>query len=69
MKIVLYTTHCPMCNVQEKKLKAKNIVYEEVTDVDVIKSKGFLSVPILEVNGKFLLFKEANEFINTMEEM
>lgn len=69
MKIVLYTTHCPMCNVLEKKLKAKNIVYEEVTDVDVIKSKGFLSVPILEINGKFLLFKEANEFINTMEEM
>ena len=33
MKIILYSTHCPRCNVLEKKLKTKNISYEEINDL------------------------------------
>lgn len=67
MQVVLYSTHCPRCCVLEKKLKQKNISYEEVNDVEIMKEKGYLSVPVLEVNGKSMDFKTANNWINTQE--
>lgn len=67
MKVVLYSTHCPKCNVLTKKLNAKNIVYEEITDVDLMEEKGFTSVPMLEVDGIIMDFKAANDWINIQE--
>lgn len=64
MSIVLYTTHCPKCSVLEKKLVNKNIDYVENTDTELMLSKGFSEVPILEVDGVSMNFKEANEWIN-----
>lgn len=49
MEIILYTTHCPKCRILETKLRQKNISYTEITDIDLMKSKGFLSAPMLEV--------------------
>lgn len=62
--IVLYTTFCPKCKVLEAKLKQKEIVYEEVTDKETMIEKGFMSVPILEVNGTIMDFTQANSWIN-----
>lgn len=64
MQIILYSTHCPKCNVLEKKLKQKNISYEEVNDIEIMKDKGYLSVPILEVDGVNMGFKMASDWIN-----
>ena len=64
MKVILYTTHCPKCSVLEKKLAAKNISYTEVTDVEIMTKKGFDAVPILEVDGTVMDFKEANTWVN-----
>ena len=64
MKIVLYSTHCPKCEVLEKKLKAKNIEYEEVNDVDIMLNKGYTNIPVLEIDGKSMDFKTANDWIN-----
>lgn len=64
MKVILYTTHCPKCIVLEKKLKSKNIEYTENTDTDLMISKGFLSTPMLEVDGNIMDFKAANIWIN-----
>ena len=33
MNVILYSTHCPKCCVLEKKLKQKNISYDEVNDI------------------------------------
>ena len=66
MKITLYSTHCPKCSVLEKKLKTKNIEYEEVNDVEIMKEKGYLTVPILEVDGESMDFKKASDWINTL---
>ena len=66
MKITLFSTHCPKCNVLEKKLQQKNIVYEEINDVKIMKEKGYLTVPILEVDGKSMDFKTANDWINSL---
>ncbi len=64
MQIILYSTHCPKCNVLEKKLKQKNILYEEVNDIEIMKEKGYLSVPILEVDDVNMDFKTASDWIN-----
>ncbi len=64
MKVTLYTTYCPRCMVLEKKLNAKNIDYVENTDVDLMISKGIMTVPVLEVDERQLNFKEANEWLN-----
>lgn len=66
MKIVLYSTGCPRCNVLETKLKNKGIDFEEVNDEDIMINKGFDSVPVLEVDGNYMDFGKANEFINSL---
>ena len=64
MSVVLYSTHCPRCCVLEKKLQQKNISYIEVNDVEIMKEKGYLSVPVLEVDGTSMDFKTASNWIN-----
>ena len=64
MQVILYTTHCPKCVVLEKKLVQKNIEYDVITDKQVIINKGYLTAPLLEVNGKIMEFKEANDWVN-----
>lgn len=64
MTVTLYSTHCPKCNVLEKKLKQKNISYEEVNDIEIMKEKGYLSVPVLEIDGVSMDFKTASDWIN-----
>ena len=66
MEITLYSTHCPRCCVLEKKLQQKNISYEEVNDVEIMKEKGYLSVPVLEVDGTSMDFKEAFNYVNSL---
>ena len=63
-KIVLYSTHCPMCMLLEKKLKDKHIEYQEVNDVEEMRSLGFTSVPILKVNGEIMATKEAIQYLD-----
>lgn len=64
-EIILYSTGCPKCNVLKKKLQQKGILYKEVNDVELMKKKGYLSVPVLEVNGKSMNFKKVMEYVNS----
>lgn len=64
MEIILYSTHCPKCKVLEAKLNSKDIAYTECTDIDKMQSMGIMSVPVLGVDGKLLLFKEATDWVN-----
>ena len=66
MSVVLYSTHCPRCNVLEKKLQQKKIDYKEINDTAIMEQKGYLSVPVLEVNGKSMNFKEAFNYVNSL---
>lgn len=66
MKIILYTTSCPKCLILKKKLDDKNIKYETEVNIDIIKEKGFFSMPILEVDGEALSFEEAVNYINNL---
>ena len=66
MSVVLYSTNCPMCNVLEKKLVQKDIAFDEINDVEVMRKKGFLSAPMLEVDGDIMSFKEAIDWMNSL---
>jgi len=66
--ITLYSTHCPKCNVLEKKLNIKKLEYTLVEDEDLMVEKGFLSAPMLEVDNQLLTFKEAIEWLENLEE-
>ena len=65
-QIILYTTNCPKCKVLEQKLKMKNVKYEEVNDIELMEKKGFMTAPMLEIEGKVMNFKEANDWINSL---
>lgn len=61
--VTLYTTGCPKCRVLETKLDMKKILYNKVTDIDTMEKLGFSSAPILEVDGEFKEFGEANKWV------
>lgn len=64
MIVTLYTTHCPKCEVLKKKLDNKKIEYDEIDDIKLIAKKGYLSVPVLEVDGTPFNFSTANNWVN-----
>lgn len=66
MEIKFYSTHCPKCNVLKQKMQKKNVSFVEINDIDIIISKGFSSVPMLEVDDKVMGFVEANNFVNSL---
>lgn len=68
MEIKFYSTHCPKCSVLEKKMKSKNISYEEINDVETMKAKGIESVPMLEIDDTLMNFAEAVRWVNMQEE-
>lgn len=62
-KIVLYSTGCPKCNVLKKKLFESNIEFTENNNKEEMLNLNFTTVPILEVDGIRMDFKEATEWI------
>ena len=62
-KIILYEHGCPRCKVLKMKLDQKGIQYENISDIEVMKAKGFAEAPKLEVDGVVMGFKEAVEWI------
>ena len=62
-KIILYEHGCPRCKVLKMKLDQKGIEYETVNDVNIMKAKGFIEAPKLEVDGVVYGFKEAVDWL------
>jgi glutaredoxin len=66
MKVVLYSTHCPRCNVLEEKLEDEDIEYTIVEDQSIMQDKGFMSAPMLEVDGECMDFAKAVKWVNSL---
>ena len=64
MKIILYTIDCPKCKILEKKLNNANISFEVCKDTKLMAERNISKLPMLEVDGKMLTFKEAVDMIN-----
>ena len=63
-QITLYSNHCPQCKYLEALLKKKEIEYQEVNDIDLMISKGFMSMPKLEVDENIMTYSEALKWVN-----
>lgn len=59
MKIILYSNNCPKCKILKTKLDEKGVDYEICDDIDLMISKGFRSMPMLEIDKKTIDFLEA----------
>ncbi len=57
--IKMYSTHCPKCKVLAMKLAQKNIEFEEIDDIEVMRQIGLKSAPALQVEGQILDFNAA----------
>lgn len=64
MNVILYSTNCPRCKMLKSKLDDKRVIYSIVNDVDKMLSMGMAVVPVLEVDGVRMDFKEAINWIN-----
>ena len=65
--VVLYTNHCPKCEVLKKKLDDANITYEVEEDINKLIDLGIEYVPILETEEEgFLDFSSAVSWINNL---
>ena len=63
MNIILYTVDCPKCKVLEKKLNNANISFEVCKDTKLMAERNISKLPMLEVDGEMLTFKEAIDMI------
>lgn len=67
-KIILYSNNCPKCEVLEDKLNEKNIEFEIVNDMEVLKSLNFDKLPVLKIDDdEYLDFSNANKWINSQK--
>ena len=65
MEIKVYGTKiCPKCTILKKKLKEKNIEFEECMDVDEMKVLGINAVPVMSIDGNLMNFLEATRWVN-----
>ena len=69
MDIILYSTHCPRCEVLKQRLDAINIQYTECNDIDEMAAEGILCVPMLSVNGEMFDYVHALKWISGREEV
>ena len=60
--VVVYTIHCPACNILEKKLQKAGIEYSIIDDVE--KMPKIEQFPMMSINcGPLMTLKEANQWI------
>lgn len=65
--VTLYSTGCPRCDILKKKLDDKKIPFVLVTDEDVMLSMNLTQVPVLEVDGELMEYRDAVRWVNNYE--
>ena len=63
--IILYSTGCPKCKVLKMKLEQKGIEYTECNDTAKMEELGISTIPILQVDDKFMDFETAVKYVNS----
>ena len=66
---VLFSTHCPKCNVLKKKLEAANIDFIESEKIQILLDNGFSTAPVLydTILDVFYEFSDAVKLINSIQ--
>ena len=63
MSVVLYTNHCPCCEVLEGRLKAAGIRYRVVDDVRLMLEMGLTAVPMLKTDDMMMNYPAALKWL------
>lgn len=66
--VILYSTGCPQCRVLEQKLRDAKVDFAISDNTDKVAEMGFLTAPVLEVDGKFMNFSAARQWIEKANE-
>lgn len=62
--ITVYSTPtCSKCKILKNMLKKDNIEFNEISDFATLESKGFMSVPMVEVDDTIKNFDETLQWI------
>lgn len=64
MIITLYSKDCPKCKILEQKLRQKNIPFGVSSNFDELIQLGFMTLPVLKIDQKYLDFGEAVKWVN-----
>ena len=65
--VVLYSNHCPRCNIIKAKLETAKINYKLVDDPEQLEKLGYDFMPVLEVDGeKFTSMIQMNAAIDAI---
>lgn len=59
LKITLYSTDCPRCNILKDKLKDAGYRFQVVADPELMIALGFKESPMLSVEGELMNFSKA----------
>lgn len=66
VRVVMYSTGCPRCNILKSKLDSSGVEYEVCDDIEKMKSLGIMSVPVLGVDDELLGFTDAIQKISQL---
>ena len=62
--IILYELNgCYKCKMLKTQLDKKGIQYQNVSDIELMKARGFLEAPKLEINGVVMSFADAMKWV------
>ena len=65
--ITIYSKEgCPKCKVLKMKLEQKGIEYTDCQDVDLMLSKGMMSLPQMQVDDDLMRFEDAVKYVNRL---
>lgn len=67
MKVTLFSTNCPRCKVLAAKLEEKGIEFKISDDVEEMIRRGFMSAPVLDVDGRSMNFTDAINWVEGRE--
>lgn len=63
MSVVLYTNHCPCCEVLEGRLKAAGIRYRVVDDTRLMLEMGLTTMPMLQTDDMMMNYPAALKWL------
>ncbi len=64
--IILYSNNCPKCKILKDRLDQKGLSYSICSDEELMISKGFRTMPMLEVDGNVYMYFEAIKYVKEL---
>lgn len=65
MNVILYSTGCPKCVQLKMLLESHGVAYTSNNSTDEMLELGFTTVPVLAVDGSYMNYNEAMNWVIT----